>query len=82
MISKSIESETGIKHVKVFRGEGYQYFYSDHDGTDLFLNSIETAAVYAVRLNCLTLEQWVLSFKELVAAKLVDDIYKLIESPK
>lgn len=55
-INKEIQKKH--PHVYVVKGEGYFYLWSDDDKTALFLAGLYENAIYAYRVNHLTLTQW------------------------
>lgn len=64
-ISAAIQAKFGMD-VRVFRGEGYFFFYSDDTSTANRLAAWPCVSVYTYRMNDMTLAQWVEAFEALM----------------
>jgi hypothetical protein len=62
-INNEIEKE--FPHVKLARGEGYYYIYSDDHETGLRIADLYSTSIYVNQLRHLTLEQWVQEVRNL-----------------
>lgn len=51
--------------LKLAKGEGYFYIYSDDKKTGLYLASLYTTSILVYNLNDLTLKQWIEAINEL-----------------
>ena len=61
-INKALKEKTGLD-VKLFRGNGYFYFYSDDDETGLMLAGFESTSVYTCQLCIQSVDAWVGDFE-------------------
>lgn len=60
-INKALKLRTGLD-VKIWRGEGYFYFYSDDDKVGLMIAGFESASVYTCQLGIQSVDEWVNDF--------------------
>lgn len=67
-ISKAIYKATGYKGVKVHKGGGVCKFFFEEGCDNQGLDLHEAEAVYVCALSHLTVEDWVLEFKDKVSA--------------
>ena len=51
--------------VKIAKGDGYFYIYSDDKKTGLYLASLYTTSICVNNINHLTLPQWIEAINEL-----------------
>jgi hypothetical protein len=59
------ELEKHFPHVRLARGEGYFYIYSDDKETGLKIAGLYASSIYVNQLKHLTLEQWIEAVREL-----------------
>jgi hypothetical protein len=52
-------------NVKLTKGDGYFYIYSDEPETALFLNGLFSTSIMVNKINHLTMSQWIESINEL-----------------
>ena len=61
-INKALKEKTGLD-VKLWRGNGYFYFYSDDSETGLMLAGFESTSVYTCQLGIQSVSGWVEDFE-------------------
>ena len=64
-IEREIKKESSFD-VTIQIGEGYYYFTSEDEATQDIFDKAYTASVCTYRLNYLTMNQWVESFKAII----------------
>jgi len=59
------ELEKHFPHVRLARGEGYYYIYSDNEETGLRIAGLYSSGIYVNQLKHLTIEQWIQEVRDL-----------------
>ena len=64
-INKEIKRQLGLD-IKLWKGDGYFYFYSEDDKLGNMIAGFETASVYVFHLTSYTVDQWVDQLREMI----------------
>ncbi len=66
-LNKAIHAK--YPHVKLRRGKGYYYIYSDDEATADKIAALYTTSIYVYRLNHLSMDQWMSEVDTLMEGK-------------
>lgn len=61
-INKALKEKTGLD-VKLWKGDGYFYFYSDNDEVGNMLAGFNSTSVYTCQLGVQSVDAWVEDFR-------------------